>query len=166
MEPAVQQTTIEMLQQRGFEVEAIEEGLVGRKGRLSVIVFFNLSPKVNNDRIQEYITKMRNSDFNHAIVLYNDSVTPMAQKVVDELEGIRIELFQMKSLRYNITKHRLVPKHTLLTRAEMKAFKEQFGTKIPVLLHTDPIARFYDFQKSDIVKVERNNGYVCYRIVK
>jgi DNA-directed RNA polymerase I, II, and III subunit RPABC1 len=166
MDPVIQQTTIEMLQQRGFDVEITEENLVGKKGRSSVIVFFNLSPKVNNDRIQEYITKMRNANFTHAIVVYNDSVTPMAQKVVDELEGLRIELFQMKSLRYNITKHRLVPKHTLLTKSEMKSFKEQFGTKIPILLHTDPIARFYDFQKSDIVKVERTNGFICYRIVK
>jgi DNA-directed RNA polymerase subunit H (RpoH/RPB5) len=166
MEPVVQQTTIEMLQQRGFEVEITDEGLVGKKGRSSVIVFFNLSPKVNNDRIQEYITKMRNFNFTHAIVIYNDSVTPMAQKVVEELEGLRIELFQMKSLRYNITKHRLVPTHTLLTKSEMKAFKDQFGTKIPILLSTDPIVRFFDFQKSDIVKVERKNGFICYRIVK
>lgn len=166
MEPIILQTTTEMLQQRGYEVEQTEEGMIGRKGRASVIVFFNLSPKVNNDRIQEYITKMRNLNFTHAIVIYNESVTPMAQKVVDELQGLRIELFQMKFLRYNITKHRLVPKHTLLTKGEMKAFKEKFGTKIPALLASDPVARFYDFQKTDIVKVERSNGYICYRIVK
>lgn len=166
MNPVIQQTTIEMLEQRGFEVEVTDEGLVGKKPRSAVIVFFNLTPKVNNDRIQEYITKMRNTGFTHAIVVYNESVTPMAQKVVDELEGIRIELFQMNSLRYNITKHRLVPKHTPLTKGEMKVFKEEFGTKIPILLYSDPIARFYDFQRGDVIKVERNNGYICYRIVK
>jgi DNA-directed RNA polymerase I, II, and III subunit RPABC1 len=109
---------------------------------------------------------MRNANFTHAIVVFNDSVTPMAQKVVDELEGLRIELFQMNSLRYNITKHRLVPKHIPLTKGEMKAFKEEFGTKIPILLHSDPIVRFYDFQRGDIIKVERKNGFICYRIVK
>ena len=166
VEIAVQQVIQEMLEQRGFEVEFQEDTIIGRKGTSSVIVFFSITPKVNNERLQEYITKMRVANLTHAIVVYNESVTPTAQKIVEELEGLRIELFCRKALRYNITKHRLVPKHTLLSRTEMKAFKEEFGVKVPVLLYNDPVARFYDFQRGDVVRVERPNGFICYRIVK
>jgi DNA-directed RNA polymerase I, II, and III subunit RPABC1 len=163
----IKETTTEMLQQRGFEVSEIDDELVASaKGKASIIVFFNQSPKINNDRVQEYILKMRNDNFTHAIIIYNDAVTSTAQKVIDELKGMRIELFQKKTLRYNITKHRLVPTHSLLTKSEMKTFKEEYGTKIPIILYNDPVARFFDFQRGDIVKVERKNGFVCYRIVK
>lgn len=162
----IYQITMEMLQQRGFHVVVNDADIIGAKDGEKIIVFFNLTPKINNDRVQEYILRMRNENFTHAIIVYNDSVTSTAQKVIDDLKGIRIELFQRKSLRYNITKHRLVPKHTLLTKVEMKDFKERFGIKIPILLYNDPIARFYDFQRGDIVKIERTNGSICYRLVK
>ena len=166
MDAQIRQTTVEMLEQRGFQVEIEEEYILGRKTRSSVIVFFNSSVKINNDRIQEYISKMKGLNFVHAIVVHDKAVTPMAQKVVEELQGIRIELFPMKSLRYNITKHRLVPRHVPLSKMEMKSFKDLYGTKIPYLLYSDPVARFYDFQRGDIIKIERSNGFICYRIVK
>jgi DNA-directed RNA polymerase I, II, and III subunit RPABC1 len=168
MEECVVKTLREMLQQRGYQVFYDEESnMAGRKGRTStIVVFFNLAPKVNNDRIQEYITKMKNLNYTHAIVVYQLSVTPPAEKVLQELQGLRIEMFQSRTLRYNITEHRLVPKHTLLSKSEIKTFKDEFGTKIPILSYNDSIARFYDFQKGDIIKIERPNGFVCYRIVK
>lgn len=168
MQEAVRETLLEMLIQRGYtDISHNDEGdIICKKEKGAITVFFNSTPKVNNDRIQEYISKMRPTGVKHAIVIFIDSVTPAAQKVVDEMQDLRIELFCSKSLRFNITKHRLVPRHTLLTKVEMKIFKEEFGIKIPILLYNDPIARFYDFQRGDIVKVERLNGFICYRIVK
>jgi DNA-directed RNA polymerase I, II, and III subunit RPABC1 len=166
MDTTVFKTICEMLEQRGYEVDDSEENFTATCGTKRVVVFYNDAPKVNNERIQEYITKMRNLSINHAIVVYQDSITPVAQKIVTELQGMRMELFEAKTLRYNITKHRLVPKHTPLTKTETRTFKEKYGVKIPVLLTTDPVARFYDFQKGDVIRVERHNGFVCFRIVK
>ena len=90
----------------------------------------------------------------------------MAQKVVSDIQDMRIELFPLESLRYNITKHRLVPKHTQLSKSESKKFKDAYGVKIPILLRTDPIVRFYDFQKGSVIKIERPYGLISYRIVK
>lgn len=167
MDARVVETLKEMLEQRGYEVYDTSEGIVGRKrGKGSIMVFFNIGPKVNNERIQDYVARMKSLSINHCIVVYSQSVTSQAQKIIEELQDMRIELFSYDSLRYNITKHRLVPKHTQLSKAEGKAFKEAYGTKIPVLLTTDPVVRFYDFQKGDIIKIERPNGFVCFRIVK
>jgi DNA-directed RNA polymerase subunit H (RpoH/RPB5) len=30
----------------------------------------------------------------------------------------------------------------------------------------DPIVKFYDYQKGDLIKIIRKNGYITYRIVK
>ena len=168
----VRKTCVEMLQQRGYSIlRDDEDGLVGEKEAL-ICVFFNESLKLDVERVKEYISLMTESEIHHSIVVFKDSVTPVARKLVEELpkcvetSGYLIELFEASTLRYNITTHRLVPKHTALSKAEGAAFREKFGLKIPVLLKMDPIARFFNFQRGDIIKIERNCGFVSFRIVK
>ena len=167
MDENVHTTCVEMLQQRGYEItKDDEEMFIGKKGSSSIVVFYNTNPKFNVERLQEYISLMEDMSIHHAIVVYKDSVTPVAKKVISELQGMVVELFEEKSLRYNITKHRLVPKHILLSKSECVAFKQKYGLKIPVILTTDPVCRFYNFQRGDIVKIHRLDDYVSFRIVK
>ena len=44
--------------------------------------------------------------------------------------------------------------------------KEKYGDTFPSLLKSDPISRFYGYNKGDIIKVTRKNGIVIHRIVK
>jgi len=69
-------------------------------------------------------------------------------------------------LLYNITKHRLVPKHRCLSVYETATFKRKYGVKIPVLLQTDAVVKFYNFKPNDIIEITRADGIVMYRIVK
>ena len=92
-----------------------------------------------------------------------------AKKVIEEANDLIIELFQEEELQYNITKHYLVPKHELSYPKGTKIskdFKDKYGDKFPVLLKTDPVARFYGYNKGDIIKITRKGGYVTYRFVK
>jgi DNA-directed RNA polymerase I, II, and III subunit RPABC1 len=173
MEPIIKTTCLEMLEQRGYAIEQNdEEALIGKNDKERIIVFFNESTKLDVERVKEYIDLMYQSGIHHAIVVMQETVTPVARKVVEELpqsnehSGYIIELFESKSLRYNITKHRLVPKHIVLGKAEGVAFRHEFGAKLPSLLRSDPIARFYFYQRGDVVKIERNDGFVSFRIVK
>ena len=170
---AVRNTCIEMLQQRGYTIISDnEDGIVAQKDKTKIITFFNESTKLDVERVKEYISLMVEFGIDHSIIVVKDAVTPVARKVIDELpqnlnhSNFLIELFEEKSLRYNITKHRLVPKHTSLSRSESIKFKHTYGTKIPVLLKSDAIVRFYNFQRGDIIEVERSDGFINYRIVR
>jgi len=79
---------------------------------------------------------------------------------------MNIELFQADDLQFNITQHKLVPKHIRMNKEEMKDFREKYGTNIPILLRTDAVSRFYDFAKGEIIKIIRRDGFVSYRIVR
>ena len=54
------------------------------------------------------------------ILIYPKGITPSAKKEVLNLKEYKIELFQDIELIVNITKHKLVPKHTPLTSVEKK----------------------------------------------
>lgn len=171
---SVRNTCIEMLQQRGYNRITQNENasIVASKSGETIVIFFNSTLKLDVERVKEYITLMVDSEIHHSIIIYKDSVTPVARKVIEELpksaetNGLLIELFEEKSLRYNITKHRLVPKHTALSKSESAEFRAKFGTKIPALLKVDPVVRFYNFQRGDIVRIDRVDGYVSFRLVR
>jgi DNA-directed RNA polymerase I, II, and III subunit RPABC1 len=157
-----------MLEQRGFSIEEeTDDMIIGvRQTDYDIVVFFDVSQKLDTDKVKVFIAKMKELDLSNCIIVYKDSVTSPAKKVIEELQEFKIEIFKETELRYNITKHRLVPKHSALSKSECINFKKQYGIKIPVLLKTDAVAKFYNFQKGEIIKVERRDGTVTFRIVK
>jgi DNA-directed RNA polymerase I, II, and III subunit RPABC1 len=130
----------------------------------SIIVFFPQEKKVNIDIVKEKIYKMKNNNIKKCIIVYKETITSSAKKTL-ELLNSDIELFIEDELKYNITKHYLVPKHILLPDNEKRKLKEKFGKKMPVLLKSDPVSRFYNYKKRDIIKIIRDNDIVCYRVV-
>ena len=168
MDPRVHTTITEMLQQRGYVVTNEDEIIVGtRRAQTSdrIIVFWNTG-SIAISHVKEYVSIMDKTEFNHAIVVYRDGVTPQAGKTIEMLPDKEIEVFQEKKMLYNITKHRLVPRHRCLSSFEVANFKRKFGIKIPVLLQSDVVSRFYNFVPGDIIEITRADGIVIYRVVK
>lgn len=164
-------TISEMITQRGYNIENIdEEKIIGFNSNGEKIVVFKKSViKFNIDLVKEYISILSKMNIKHCIVIYTECVTPLTKKLVENSVDIKMELFTCEELQYNITKHRLVPKHTRLQPKEAKEFKQKYGLKFRAMLLTDPITRFYNYQRGDIIEVTRNTNegkYVTYRIVK
>lgn len=162
----------EMLEQRGYtniEVHSeVDEVTAVKKDGKIVCVFLSVISKLNVAEIQNKISDLQDRGINHGIIIYSNTPTPTVKNVVSRTSalGIIIELFHTDDLQFNITKHRLVPQHIQLSKEEALEFKATYGMSIPVLLRSDPVCRFYDFAKGDIIKVIRKDGFVAYRIVK
>ena len=173
MDSRLKQTVMEMMHQRNFCITLTDEPeiiLVENESDDRIIIFYNSSSKLDNERLKQFISLTKQGNLTHAIIIYKNSVTHAAKKIVEELsnagdQALYFELFNEDSLRYNITKHRLVPKHMKLSDEEAKEFKKKFGLKMPILLHIDPIARFFNYQKGDIIRIERKDA-IAYRIVR
>lgn len=171
MEKAIE-TAKDMIQQRGYVIcEDDDEKFIGiNKNKQSIVVFTTLIEKVNVDIIKEKTGLLNNMEYNHCIIIYGISVTSMAKKLVENFNDIKFELFTQDELQYNITHHRLVPNHIKLPTLEATEFKKKYGLKFPTILKTDPVCRFYDFQRGDVIKITRCNqdlnNYITHRIVK
>lgn len=162
------QTIKEMLYQRNYDIEEeTEDNIIGvnKKGE-HICVFTHICSKFNIDRVKEYISHMHKMEYNHCIIIYSGSSTPMATKLAESSIEIDMELFTEEELQYNITKHYLVPKHIKLSDEDAESFKIKYGTKFPVILRSDPIARFYHYKRGDVIKIERNGAFISHRIVR
>ena len=161
---------LEMLQQRNYEMIEIDKDslriIAVKPDGQQMCVVFNSSPKFDTKSMKEIISIMNELEVIHSLVIYRDSITPATKSTLTQTTDIIIELFAEEDLQYNITKHYLQPKFECLSEEESEKFKKKYGSKFGVLRFDRPIARFYNYQKGDVIRIIRKNGYISYRIVK
>lgn len=76
-------------------------------------------------------------------------------------------MFNEAELLYNITNHKLVPKHEKVNEKEvLQKLKRLEFSNLPIILFNDPIIRYYNHKKGDIIRIKRNDNNIVYRIVK
>ena len=167
---SVRRTCFEMLCQRGYSIlldESDDYIIMALKpdGEKMCAILMDIH-KFDVSRLKEYIGLMKELEVNHSIVVYKEKVTSKTKKTVENLDNIKIELFTDEELSFNITKNNLVPTHTVLTKEESKAFIHTYGTRFPVIRLSDPISRFYGYEKGDVVEIKNKSGYVSHCIVR
>jgi DNA-directed RNA polymerase subunit H (RpoH/RPB5) len=76
-------------------------------------------------------------------------------------ENIYISLINIKRLQFNILKHVLVPKHTILTHSEKELFMKKYNifdkSQIPDISYFSPVSLVMGIRPDDVVKIERNS---------
>jgi len=76
-------------------------------------------------------------------------------------ENIYISLINIKRLQFNILKHVLVPKHTILTHSEKELFMKKYNifdkSQIPDISYFSPVSLAMGIRPDDVVKIERNS---------
>jgi DNA-directed RNA polymerase I, II, and III subunit RPABC1 len=74
-------------------------------------------------------------------------------------ENIYISLVNIKRLQFNILKHILVPKHTILNENERELFIKKYNildnSQIPDISYFSPVSIVIGLRPNDIVKIER-----------
>ncbi len=84
-----------------------------------------------------------------------------------------VEIFMNKNMMFNITHHEYVPKHIILSKEEEEEVLDKYNTsknKLPKILKSDPVAKYYGMKHDQICKIIRKSPevgeYIYYRIVK
>jgi DNA-directed RNA polymerase subunit H (RpoH/RPB5) len=148
---------INMFEGRGYtDIMKHDDRITGTKSCGNKVCAFFLDSSFNNDRLKEYISLMNQFTVQHCLVVVRDGITPHAKNAIKLLSEITLEIFSESELQYDITKHRLQPnKFERLPDEAAANFKKKFGFKGAAMLRTDPIARFYLYQKGDIIRIHR-----------
>lgn len=129
-------------------------------------IVFALTPKFKLADMKKHLEE---DDFKQIILVTRDKITSINVKAIDALKR-NIQVFEMKDLMFNISHHQLVPKHELISAAEHEEFIQQLvaahslksRTQFPIILRTDPMAKYLDAKTGDIIKITRfspTSGY-------
>lgn len=163
----------EMISDREYKIEYIDSdneksqpfSIKGRNDKNIILCFINDDEKLNIQGIKDKISVMNKENSQKCIIVYKNTVTSSAKKSLETLE-YDVELFALHEVQLNITKHRLVPKHMRVTPQEKEELDDKYKGKLPVILHTDAVARYYYFKRGEYIRITRKDGSVVYRVVK
>ena len=84
---------------------------------------------------------------------------------------IFVQFFWIDSLQIKIIDHDFVPDHRIISEIEKQQLLVTYNltnySQLPLVLHTDPIAKFYGMRIGDVCEITRSSEtagqYVCYR---
>jgi DNA-directed RNA polymerase I, II, and III subunit RPABC1 len=180
----VRQTILEMVDDRGYYVNENEKITfeqftvkydnknidiliddVNKKQKI-YIHFHNENKNFSKNDLKNIIQKLISiyNDENILLILLlkekeNSTVTKELSKDIYK----NVEIFFKKNMIFNITKHIYVPKHIILNNEEEVELLEKYNTtksKLPKILKTDPIAKYYGMKSDQICKIIRKSPEV------
>lgn len=83
---------------------------------------------------------------------------------IKNIEDENVQVFQLKELQFNITHHKLVPKHELLSfhnEQEIQNLLQKLMIKsrfqLPLILKTDPVSRYLNAKPGNLIKITRSS---------
>lgn len=121
--------------------------------------------------MRNFCIHITEKNFSTGLFIYQNSITPSANKLIPTVSPSVIEIFQESDLIVNITHHELVPKHLKLSKDEKKELLERYRLKesqLPRIQREDPVARYLGLKRGEVVKIvrrsETSGRYASYRI--
>lgn len=137
-----------------------------------ILVIFCAPEVLKLKTVRDIFTQIGQSrNLNGLMLIVQAKITPQAKQAL-KLCKVKTEWFQITDLLTNITKHVLMPKHEILSKAEKAELLENYKVnekQIPRMLETDAIAQYYGLEKGQVVKVtidgDITGKHVTYRCV-
>lgn len=132
-----------------------------------VRLIYNLAPKYKFIDIKKYIDE--HDDMTYILIL-KDKLTGTTAKSIANVPDIQV--YELKELMFNIMEHVLVPKHDVIVDEQeiqniLKSYHLKSRLQLPLILKTDPVARFLALKPGNIVRITRPSPsageYVFYR---
>ncbi len=170
------QTIIEMLQDRGVNTGisvADANTLIGSNSN-----YFEFM--IDKIKIIYYLpSKFKWADLKSSfedehdlfILVVKDKLTQNNVKLINALQ-VNIQIFEIRELQFNITKHKLVPKHEIVKDSTevdeiIKKYNLKSKFQLPIILRTDPVAKYLNLKNGDLVRIIRvsptSGEYIAYR---
>jgi DNA-directed RNA polymerase I, II, and III subunit RPABC1 len=175
MDKRIKQTLYELLSDRFYtNITEINEYtiLAETPSQKIILVYIFTELKVGIKSIKNLQSLLEEYNCAHSIIVYRSNLTIFAKNALDEM-NIEIEIFCEKEFYYNVTKHKLVPKHTLIeSKQKIQQILDKYRCNLrnfPLLLKTDPVSRYYGFKSGSLIEITRNSEtsgeYIHYRYV-
>ena len=120
-----------------------------------MMIFFPSDEKVGVKPIKDYCSRMKDEGVLRSIIVVRGNLTPFAKQAIKEMSthGYRMEYFKDAELLVDITEHKLVPEHVVLTQQQKQELLERYRLKpsqLPRIQATDPVARYYGLKHQQV----------------
>lgn len=161
-------TVKQMLVDRELDISSISsepaDELLARCGAERSEVFSVDIESCNLRVIYDMHPKLRMTDIKKLLDSSHSTHIVVARERQSLGKGIPsdIQVFELAELQYNISQHELVPKHVAIRdESQIEAIMKRYGLKsryqLPLIMHTDPMARYLAIKPGQLVLITRHS---------
>lgn len=162
-------TIREMLADRGIDAQVLAQlGPAEIEQLVASNVFtLTINPSLN---VVFYLVKMRVGEFKNAVANEEEDAAKahifVFKEPVSAINKANVlqrfpkaQVFWIGELLFNVTKHRLVPRHERLSPEEVKDVMQKYNMRskaqFPIIHQDDPVAKYYGLSAGDVVRIDR-----------
>ncbi|KAI5185725.1 DNA-directed RNA polymerases I, II, and III subunit RPABC1 [Nematocida homosporus] len=139
-----------------------------------LFVFFPDSAYFKAKDVKVYISTLGKQNIHNGIIVCKDTLKAHSLKALDEArKEYNLELFYIRELLFNVSRHQDVPQHILLSEEEKQVvLKERkvSEAQLKKIAADDPVNRYYAGKRGQMYRIIRNSETagvaVEYRVVE
>nr|POE78043.1 dna-directed rna polymerases i, ii, and iii subunit rpabc1 [Quercus suber] len=136
----------------------------------TVHVEFSPDANIGVKGLKAFAQTLSEKNYYTGIFVTQVKPTASALRIIPSVLPTVMEMFMEEDLLVNISKHELVPKHTLLSPEDKKRLLERYRlkeTQLPRIRVDDPMAKYLGLRRGQVVKIIRRSEtagrYASYR---
>ena len=160
-------TLQEMLTSRGLAAEKFDLVPTNMDGTkmysfAGILIIFSTKTRVSEKELNNFLSFAAENNFASGIIIVSPSrPSESVMKVLighnADRDNVYIQIFDIRSLGFNISKHRKVPRHRIVKENEKPEIIKNYNLKsidqIPKILSQDAMAKFIGARPGDVVEV-------------
>ena len=170
MEDKALETLKTMLASREIKVENVEtisapidETRMYNIG--GILVIFSEKGRLTENVLQSYITFAEENKYTHGTIIV--SLIPPSENILGSIRAYNadstnpfLQIFDIRRLQFDITTHRKVPRHRVITKEEVLKIEKKFNItnskkQLPWIDSQDAMAKWIGARPGDIVEITR-----------
>jgi DNA-directed RNA polymerase subunit H (RpoH/RPB5) len=137
-------------------------------------VLYALASKFKASDIKKYLDgEVEMTSVESIIIIVREKISSTNLKTLEDIKNVQV--FELRELLFNISKHSLVPCHELIGTSLNEELIQEIIDKhnvksrfqLPIILKTDPMARYLNAKPGNIIKITRysptSGEHIVYR---
>lgn len=143
--------------------------LLEKPDGIKVYIKYYINKVLNAQKIYDIVEDLYNIESiltkkDDLYLIVKDDINDTIIQTIKEIwlnENIYISIISLKNLQFNILKHKMVPKHRVLTETEKEEIKKKYNilrdSNIAGISYFDPVALALGLRPGNLVEIDRNS---------
>jgi DNA-directed RNA polymerase I, II, and III subunit RPABC1 len=170
MEDRAIETLKKILANRNIKIESVDSlGSPIDETRMfnigGVLIIFSEKGRLTENILQGYITFASENNYKHGTVVVSlvgpsENVLSFIRDYNGDLKNPIFQVFDIRRLQYDITSHRRMPVHRIISKEELTKLEKKFNIsdpkkQLPWIDSEDPGAKWIGARSGDVIEIER-----------
>ena len=170
MEEKALETLTKMLASRQIKVEKpetlgnpIDETRMYNLG--GILIIFSEKGRLNENALNSYIAFSAENKYTHGTIVVtlvppSESILTVVRDHINDAKNPLLQIFDIRRLQFDITTHRKVPPHRILTQEEVEKLGQKMNVRdykkqLPWIDSQDAMAKWIGARPSDVIEIIR-----------